>query len=121
MCAALTCHIDAHSACSGLKRPIFSAGNDLSELYAPATSRDRYKRFWVMSNKFLCSLYLSPLLTVSAIKGACAPAALVQPSLPKRALRMSLQLLTPQCMLPPRLRHSAKFVPQYNYLTVTRS
>jgi Delta3-Delta2-enoyl-CoA isomerase len=60
--------------CSGLKRPIFTAGNDLAELYAPGTSRHRYKRFWNLSNEFLCNLYRSPLLTVSAIKGACAPA-----------------------------------------------
>lgn len=58
--------------CSGLKKPIFSAGNDLGELFAPGTSRERYKRFWAVSQEFLCQLYLSPLVTVAAIRGACA-------------------------------------------------
>lgn len=56
--------------CSGLKKPVFTAGNDLGELYAPATSRERYRRFWKMSNEFLCNLYMSPLLTVAAVRGA---------------------------------------------------
>ncbi|KAI8906529.1 ClpP/crotonase [Powellomyces hirtus] len=56
---------------SGLARPVFTAGNDIKELYAPATSGDRYLKFWSISNKFLARLSNSPLLTVAAIKGAC--------------------------------------------------
>lgn len=56
---------------SGLKRAVFSAGNDINELYAPATTRQRYKLFWRSSNKFLTDLYVSPLLTISAVRGAC--------------------------------------------------
>lgn len=56
---------------SGLQKHIFSAGNDLNELYAPNTSRDRYQSFWAISNTFLANLYRSRLITVAAIKGAC--------------------------------------------------
>jgi len=57
---------------SGLKRPIFTAGNDVAqELYAPNTSAERYQSFWEVSNTFLARLYTSPLLTVAAIRGAC--------------------------------------------------
>ena len=57
--------------CSGLKKDIFTAGNDIMELYAPRTSWDRYKEFWVTQNVFLARLYRSPLITVAAIRGAC--------------------------------------------------
>lgn len=56
---------------SGLQRPVFSAGNDITELHAPSTSEDRFKRFWVLSTSFLASLYASPLRTIAAIRGAC--------------------------------------------------
>lgn len=59
---------------STLKRNVFTAGNDLSELYAPITSLSKYSNFWVVSNAFLARLYTSPLLTIAAVKGAC-PAA----------------------------------------------
>lgn len=29
--------------CSGLRRDVFTAGNDINELYAPLTSRERYR------------------------------------------------------------------------------
>lgn len=29
--------------CSGLKRDVFTAGNDISELYAPLTTKERYR------------------------------------------------------------------------------
>ena len=29
--------------CSGLRRDVFTAGNDINELYAPLTSAERYK------------------------------------------------------------------------------
>jgi Delta3-Delta2-enoyl-CoA isomerase len=57
--------------CSGLKRNIFTAGNDLIELYAPKTSAERYKQFWKVSNQFLANLYKSRLVTVAAINGSC--------------------------------------------------
>ncbi|BDA42694.1 Enoyl-CoA delta isomerase 1, mitochondrial [Coccomyxa sp. Obi] len=56
---------------SGLKRDVFTAGNDIKELYAPQTSMERYREFWVTSNVFLARLYRSPLVTIAAIKGAC--------------------------------------------------
>jgi 3,2-trans-enoyl-CoA isomerase len=56
---------------SGLDRNIFTAGNDLMELYAPKTNAERYAKFWTLSNQFLANLYSSPLVTVSAINGAC--------------------------------------------------
>ena len=55
---------------SGLKRDIFSAGNDINALYAPKTSKEAYRKFWVLQNRFLASLYRSPLITVAAIRGA---------------------------------------------------
>ncbi len=56
---------------SGLARDVFTAGNDLFELFAPKTSFDRYKEFWVTQNRFLARLYRSPLFTIAAIRGAC--------------------------------------------------
>jgi Delta3-Delta2-enoyl-CoA isomerase len=56
---------------SGLERPVFSAGNDITELHAPSTSEDRFREFWAVSNSFLASLYASPLWTIAAIRGAC--------------------------------------------------
>lgn len=55
---------------SGLKRDVFSAGNDLLELYAPHTSEARYTEFWHTSNRFLAKLYRSRLATVASIRGA---------------------------------------------------
>lgn len=55
---------------SGLERPVFTSGNDIMELYAPATSAERYDRFWRLSNAFFMELYGSPLATVAAIRGA---------------------------------------------------
>lgn len=57
--------------CSGLRRDVFTAGNDINELYAPLTSKERYRQFWLDSNRFLARLYTSPLVTVAAIRGAC--------------------------------------------------
>lgn len=56
---------------SGLKRDVFTAGNDLMELFAPKTSAEKYERFWVTSNRFLVKLCRSRLATVAAIRGAC--------------------------------------------------
>lgn len=58
---------------SGLKRDVFTAGNDINELYAPKTSKERYQSFWVKQNRFLARLYASRLVTVAAVRGA-APA-----------------------------------------------
>lgn len=55
---------------SGLKRDVFTAGNDINELYAPKTSAERYKAFWVKQNRFLARLYTSRLVTVAAMRGA---------------------------------------------------
>lgn len=49
---------------SGLQRDVFTAGNDLAELYAPLTSEERYTRFWLVSTTFLARLLRSPLVTV---------------------------------------------------------
>ncbi|KAI8897033.1 ClpP/crotonase-like domain-containing protein [Globomyces pollinis-pini] len=56
---------------SGLSRPIFTAGNDLTELHAPKTSHERYTEFWRVSNTFLADLSTTSLVTVAAIHGAC--------------------------------------------------
>lgn len=56
---------------SGLARDVFTAGNDIRELYAPGTSARRYADFWVAQNTFLARLLVSPLATVAAIRGAC--------------------------------------------------
>lgn len=59
---------------SGLSKDIFTAGNDIKEIYAPLTSKDQHFNFWVSSNTFLAQVYRSKLITISAIRGAC-PAA----------------------------------------------
>ncbi|KAI9345222.1 ClpP/crotonase [Obelidium mucronatum] len=56
---------------SGLEKDIFTAGNDLTELYAPMTSLEQYTNFWTTQNIFLGKLYVSRLVTVSCIRGAC--------------------------------------------------
>jgi len=56
---------------SGLEKNIFTAGNDIKELYAPMTSKERYCQFWKASNDFLANLYSSPLVTICAIRGQC--------------------------------------------------
>mmetsp|Transcript_31403 Transcript_31403/g.43574 ORF Transcript_31403/g.43574 Transcript_31403/m.43574 type:complete len:264 (-) Transcript_31403:130-921(-) len=56
---------------SGLKREIFTSGNDIKELYMPATSSERFTRFWLAQTSFLARLYNTPLFTVAAIRGAC--------------------------------------------------
>lgn len=56
---------------TGLKRDVFTAGNDLMELYAPRTTKERYREFWIVSNRFLCKLHRSRLSTIAAIRGAC--------------------------------------------------
>uniref|UniRef100_A0A7S0WQJ1 Uncharacterized protein n=1 Tax=Chlamydomonas leiostraca TaxID=1034604 RepID=A0A7S0WQJ1_9CHLO len=56
---------------TGLKRDVFTAGNDLLELHAPRTSAARYREFWVTSNRFLKKLHTSRLATIAAIRGAC--------------------------------------------------
>jgi 3,2-trans-enoyl-CoA isomerase len=56
---------------SGLERDIFTAGNDLNELYAPKTSESRFIEFWMVQNQFLAHLSKSKLVTVAALNGAC--------------------------------------------------
>ncbi|KAJ3008944.1 UNVERIFIED_CONTAM: hypothetical protein HDU68_002889 [Siphonaria sp. JEL0065] len=56
---------------SGLEKDIFTAGNDLTELYAPLTSLEKYSSFWTTQNVFLSKLYISRLVTISCIRGAC--------------------------------------------------
>eukprot|EP00775_Hariotina_reticulata_P003842 gene3842-4099_t len=56
---------------SGLTRDVFTAGNDLRELYAPSTSSQQYAVFWEAQSKLLTSLHSSRLATVAAIRGAC--------------------------------------------------
>ncbi|CAN8074320.1 unnamed protein product [Agarophyton chilense] len=55
---------------SAARGPIFSAGNDLTELHAPSTSKERFYTFWGLSTLFLARLYKSPLYTIAAIRGA---------------------------------------------------
>ncbi|KAA8493597.1 Enoyl-CoA delta isomerase 1, mitochondrial [Porphyridium purpureum] len=57
---------------SGLaKEAVFSAGNDITELHAKSTSRDRFDAFWTTLTRFLARLYVSPLVTVACISGFC--------------------------------------------------
>jgi len=56
---------------SGLRRPLFTAGNDINELYAPRTSEGRYRRFWRAQTGCLVAFLRSPLATVAAIGGHC--------------------------------------------------
>ena len=56
---------------SGVARDVFTAGNDIGELHAPATSAARYAAFWVLQNTVLSRLYASPLATIAAVRGAC--------------------------------------------------
>lgn len=54
---------------SALKRDVFTAGNDITELFKP--TKEGYRNFWLTSNRFLSKLYASRLITVAAIRGAC--------------------------------------------------
>jgi 3,2-trans-enoyl-CoA isomerase len=56
---------------SGLQRDIFTAGNDLKELYGPMTSAQQYAKFWEAQSRLLTDLYNSRLATLAAIRGAC--------------------------------------------------
>lgn len=55
---------------SNARGPIFSAGNDLTELHVPSTTKARFTNFWITSTTFLARLYKSPLFTISAMRGA---------------------------------------------------
>ncbi len=54
---------------SGVEKDIFTAGNDLRQLYAPLTSKQAYRKFWLTQTQFLTRLYRSPLVTIAAIRG----------------------------------------------------
>lgn len=56
---------------SGLQRDVFTAGNDLKELYAPLTSAQQYAAFWEAQSRLLTGLYATRLATLAAIRGAC--------------------------------------------------
>jgi len=56
---------------STLPKPVFTAGNDVKELFAPMTSKEKYGQFWISSNHFLVRLLRSRLVTMTLIKGAC--------------------------------------------------
>ena len=56
---------------SGLKRAIFTAGNDLNELYSKRTNETRFRDFWTAQTHFLAHLNTTDLITVAAVKGAC--------------------------------------------------
>lgn len=56
---------------SGLDKDVFTAGNDLFELYAPKSSESQYKDFWVAQTSFFANLYQSRLATIALIRGAC--------------------------------------------------
>ena len=47
---------------------------DITELYAPMTTFDRYLKFWTSLTTFLARLYRSRLITIAAIRGQ-SPAA----------------------------------------------
>lgn len=56
---------------SGLQKDIFTAGNDLNELYCKTSSAERFMQFWTAQTTFLTRLYSTRLATVAAIRGAC--------------------------------------------------
>jgi len=56
---------------SGLKKDVFTAGLDLKELYAPATSEQRLFEFWRTLADALIAIYESPMVTIASINGAC--------------------------------------------------
>lgn len=78
---------------SGLSRDVFSAGNDLAELYAPGTTYERYAAFWRTQNAFLVRLYRSRLATVAAIRGACPAGGCII------SLCCDVRLMTPEGMI----------------------
>ena len=47
------------------------AGNDLSEIFPPATDSEKFAGFWRVSNTFLVQLYQSRLITIAALSGEC--------------------------------------------------
>jgi len=57
--------------CSGVKKNVFTAGNDINELYPKHTTQQRHTDFWLAQTNFLAHLYRSPLVTVAAVRGAC--------------------------------------------------
>jgi enoyl-CoA hydratase/carnithine racemase len=56
---------------STVLKDVFTAGNDINELYAPVTDRERYRKFWLVQTNFLTKLLVSKLVTIASIKGAC--------------------------------------------------
>ncbi|CAE7388575.1 Eci1 [Symbiodinium pilosum] len=50
---------------------VFTAGLDIKELYAPATSEARTREFWRTLSQVLTQIYNSRLSTVAIINGAC--------------------------------------------------
>ena len=54
---------------SALPKPLFTAGNDLMSLYAPATSREKFREFWLTQTQFLARLYRTRLITIACING----------------------------------------------------
>ena len=62
---------------SGLAREIFTAGNDIAELYAPKTSLELYTEFWTVATTFLARLLRSPLVTVSVVQGVHGSSAFI--------------------------------------------
>ncbi len=76
---------------SGVKRDVFTAGNSLKELHAPSTTRERYFKFWHLSQVFAFQ-HLRPCVPMSA---AHLPLAVCHESLRPgciRYLRFDLQL-----------------------------
>lgn len=56
---------------SNLQKDLFTAGNDINELYAPKTSKAKYSAFWALSNQTLALIYGSNLITICCINGYC--------------------------------------------------
>lgn len=62
---------------SSATSPLFSAGNDLTELHAPSTTALRFAHFWKTSTVFLARFYKTPLYTISIVCGRTPAAACV--------------------------------------------
>lgn len=79
--------------CSGLQKDIFTAGNDITELYAKTTSAERFPRFWHAQTSALVKLYRSPLVTIAAVRGHCPAGGCVL------ALCCDVRIVTEDCKM----------------------
>ena len=54
---------------SDVKKPIFTAGNDLREFFTPLTTPSRFRDYWQAFQGGISALYSTPILTIAAVRG----------------------------------------------------